>query len=171
MRTSRSLTLTFASALSFLTALGCDSGPAQRGSGSSDNSGSSTAGSQSSSKNPTGQQLNARDILDKAIQAKGGDTSVTRWKNVYVKYWQENCPPGGGGCTEVVFEDSCLLPEKSRRVARSTDNGVEHVSTFVYNSDKAWVHSDNEPTKEIERPKTEPGVHIIGVLTRKSNTS
>jgi hypothetical protein len=156
--------MTLVAALALLVVSGCDSGPTQHGSASGDNSGSAASGSKGTSTSQSGQQPNARDILDKAIQAQGGATSADRWKRVYVKYWQESCPPDGG-YQEMVFEDSFMLPEKSRRVARSTENGVEHVATFVYNGDKAWMRMDKDSTIDIERPKTEPGVHIIGTLT------
>jgi hypothetical protein len=101
---------------------------------------------------------NARTIVNKAVQAHGGEKSFTRWSCGYLKYKTK----GGVVPTqlgEVTVEDTFQLPGHFKRVTRMDAGGKELLMVFVVNHGKGWTKRGDAPAEPIDNNFTEKTEH------------
>jgi hypothetical protein len=109
----------------------------------------------------------ARAIIDRAIQARGGKAGLARLRMVRIKGTGKETANG----TEVVltWEQTARLPDRIKSVQKVVVAGEALSMTVVLNRDKAWVRANDQtqevPAKMLVLLKEELHVNALELLT------
>lgn len=115
-----------------------------------------------------GSEFTASDVIDRAIEALGGDSAIQKMKKGQVKFEFHVFAPRmikKFGSPEVIVEASFDLPSKEKRVVTSKDGSKK--TTTVTNGDKLHTKSWNGTDKVEAAPRYSypySGPYIVAVL-------
>lgn len=84
-------------------------------------------------------QDDAKDLVEKAIRAHGGETAVAKLKSVRVKVEGEVELSPGAPPVPIVFEDVWRLPDRYKTTSSLTLQGQKVTQTLCINGNEGWA--------------------------------
>jgi hypothetical protein len=100
--------------------------------------------------------LTGGEVLDKAIEALGGEAARERMKSGYLRFRFSSLPIAGMaellGGGEVIFESYWKPPRFERRIVRSADGTKEYL--FVVTPETLWIRPPGGTTESMATPPT-----------------
>src|SRR5262245_34496931 len=90
------------------------------------------------------EEVDAKDILNKAVAAHGGERAASCWKCGYLKY-KAKAGLVPGQMHEATLEDTFQLPGHFKRITRTREGERESVMVFVANDGKLWTKIGDAP--------------------------
>src|SRR5690349_7183109 len=86
----------------------------------------------------------AREIVEKAIVAHGGETSLTKLKSVRIKVEGEAELAPGQPAVAIVVEDVWQMPERYKTTSRTTLGGQPFTQTLCINENTGWAQINGQ---------------------------
>lgn len=94
------------------------------------------------------EQVEARAIVERAIEAAGGRAALARYKKPFLRV-SEGTLPGRNGPTAFEIKVTVLLPEKLR-TDQSNADGVKF--SIVFDGKQGWTNSSGAPARPLPGP-------------------